>query len=149
MSDLVSNKKAKFDYNFIKSFDAGVTLLGFEVKALRKGKGSLSGSYVIVRGNEAFIVGMDIPPYQQNNTPEGYDSRRIRRLLLNKKEISELVGHEKAMGESIIPKRVFLKNNKVKIELGVAKGKKKFDKRETIKKRETDRNINRILKDRN
>lgn len=148
MSDLVSNKKAKFDFNFISSFDAGVSLLGYEVKALRNGKGSLSGSYVIIRGKEAFIVGMDIPPYQPKNTPEGYDSRRLRRLLLNRKEISELIGHEKAKGESIIPKRVFLKNNKIKIELGIAKGKKKFDKRETIKKRETDRNINRILKDR-
>lgn len=145
---LVINKKAKFDYELVRDYEAGISLLGFEVKAIRNGKGSLSGSYVIIRGNEAFLVGFDLPPYQPKNTPEDYDPKRPRKLLLSKKEIGELGGYEKEKNLTIVPVKMFLKNNKIKLEIAVGRGKRKFDKRETIKKRETDRDIERVMKGR-
>lgn len=145
---LITNKRAKFDYELVKDYEAGISLLGFEVKALKSGRGSLTGSYIIIRGGEAFLVGFDLPPYQLKNTPEDYDSKRPRKLLLSKKEISELGGYEKEKNLAIVPINIFLKDNKIKLKIAVGKGKKKFDKRETIKKRETDRDIERVMKGR-
>ena len=100
---LVQNKKVHFNYEILEKFEAGIQLRGFEVKSLKTGQGSLAGAYVIVRGNEAFVVGMHVPPYQQANTPKEYDPYRARKLLLNKKEISQLVGFEKQKGLTIVP----------------------------------------------
>lgn len=144
MSDLVFNKKATFNYEITDTLTAGVELLGFEVKALRAGQGSLDGSYVTVRGGEAFLVGMQIPAFQPNNTPKDYDPRRERRLLLTKAEITSLVGSKL----TIVPISVYSIGRKIKAKIGLATSKKKFDKRDVIKKRETDRETRREFRDR-
>jgi len=143
---LVANKKAYFNYEILEKLEAGIELLGFEVKSLKKGQGSLEGSHVTVRGSEAFVTGMQIPPYQPANTPKDYDLIRNRKLLLTKKEIAKLSGEENQKGLTIIPLSVYNKGRKLKIEIAVVRGKKKYDKRETIKKRDTERDIRRELK---
>lgn len=143
---LIENRKAYFNYEILEKLDAGIELLGFEVKAIRKGQGSLEGTHVTIRGNEVFIIGMNIPPYQVANTPKEYEPTRNRKLLLTKKEIESLAGTEKQKGLTIVPISVYNKGRKLKISLGIARGKKKFDKRQTIKKRETDREIRREMK---
>lgn len=146
MANLLENKKVRFDYETLETLEAGVELFGFEVKALREGKGSLEGSHVIVRGDEAFLVGAHVPPYQVANAPEDYNPERNRRLLLTKKEISELAGSESKKGLTIVPVSVYNKGRKIKIKLAVVRGKKLHDKRETIKKRESERELRRTLK---
>ncbi len=136
---LITNKKAHFNYEITGNFTAGMELFGFEVKSVRKGQGSLEGSYVTVRGNEAFLLNSFIPPFQEKNTPPDYDPRRNRKLLLNKDEIKELADIEKTKGLTIVPISVYNKGRVLKVDLGVGKGKKKFDKRETIKKKDVDR----------
>jgi SsrA-binding protein len=143
---LISNKKAFFNYEIIDKLEAGIELIGLEVKSLRKGQGSLDGSHVTVRGKEAYLVGMQIPPFQSANTPESYNPTRNRRLLLTKKELKELEGVEHQKGLTIVPISVYNKGRKLKVEFGIARGKKRFDKRQTIKKRETDRETRRTLK---
>lgn len=147
MSQLVENKKAYFDYEILEKFEAGVELRGFEVKALRLKRGSLLGARVIVRGGEAFVVGMDIPPYQATNTPKDYESDRTRRLLLKKSEIKYLTGKGEEKGLTIIPIRVYTKGQRIKMEIGIARGLKKYDKREKIKEREVKRKLWRGMKD--
>ncbi|MDP6387849.1 MAG: SsrA-binding protein SmpB [Candidatus Pacebacteria bacterium] len=146
MTVLIKNKKAHFNYEITETFEAGMELFGFEVKSLRKKQGSLEGSHVIIRGGEVFLVGATIPPYQPANTPKDYDSIRNRRLLLTKKEIARLSGFENQKGLTIVPVLVYSKRAKIKVEIGVAKGKKKYDKRETIKKKDTERDLKRSLK---
>jgi SsrA-binding protein len=148
MTTLVENKKAHFDYEIIETFDAGIELLGFEVKALRNKRGSLEGSHVTVRGGEAFAIGITIPPYQQNNVPESYEPMRNRRLLLQKAELAKMAGFERQKGLTIVPVSVYTHKRKLKLRIGLARGKKKFDKRETIKKREAKRTIEREIKSR-
>lgn len=143
---LVQNKKVLFDYEILEKFEAGLKLHGFEVKSLRNGQGSLRGAYIIVRGGEAFVIGMNVPPYQPANAPKEYDPNRPRKLLLNKKEIATLVGFEKQKGLTIVPLSVYNKNSKLKLEIVVGRGKKKYDKRETIKRRDTERDIGRRLR---
>lgn len=145
---LVSNKKAYFDFEILERFEAGLELFGFEVKSLKSGQGSLAGSYIILRGGEAFLVEASIPPYQPANTPKEYDERRPRRLLLTKKELSELIGIEKQKRLTMVPLSLYNKGGTIKAELAVVRGKKKHDKRETIKKRDVERDIGRTLKNR-
>lgn len=143
---LISNKKAHFNYEILEKIEAGIELLGLEVKALKQGNGSLEGAYVVVRGNEAFIVNMNIPPYQPKNTPSTYDPLRTRKILLSKKEIEELENIDKGSGKgglTIVPISVYNKGKKIKVEIATVRGKKKFDKRESIKKRDTERDIRR------
>lgn len=146
MKILVKNQKVFFNYEITDKYNAGIELLGFEVKSVKEGRGNMEGSYVVIRGGEAYLIGLDIPPYQQKNTPDGYDSKRNRRLLLNKKELEILAEREGEKGLTIVPISLYNNGRKIKLELGVAKGKKKFDKRQTIKKRESDKEINRALK---
>ncbi len=143
---LIDNKKAYFDYDITQKYEAGIELLGFEVKSIKKGQGSLLGSYVIVRGDEAFVMNMQIPPFQPSNTPSDYNPERSRKILLSKKEIKELKEIEKQKGLTIVPIMVYNKGRKLKVEIGVARGKKRFDKRNTIKERETDIEIRREFK---
>ncbi|MEW6617427.1 MAG: SsrA-binding protein SmpB [Patescibacteria group bacterium] len=138
------NKRAGFDYEILETFEAGIELKGFEVKSIASGRVSTVGSYAIVRGNEVWVVNLDIPPYQPQNTPEGYDPKRTRKLLLHKKEIEHLIGRTKEKGLTIVPIKMYNKNSKIKIELGLGRSKKKYDKREVIKKRETEREIRRL-----
>ncbi|MBI2046319.1 MAG: SsrA-binding protein SmpB [Parcubacteria group bacterium] len=143
---LIINKKAHFNYELMEKFEAGMSLFGLEVKSLKKNQGSLLGAHVIVRGGEAYIVGMHIPPYQPNNTPKEYDPDRTRRLLLTQKELGELAGAEAQKGLTIVPISVYSKGRKLKLQIAIARGKKKYDKRETLKKRDAEREIARTLK---
>jgi len=155
MADLIFNKKATFDYEIGDTLDAGIELTGAEVKTLRKNQGSLEGSYVLVRGGEAYLVNVHIPPYQVNNTPKEYDERRERRLLLTRQEINMLAGKSSGgakvggkTGLTSVPLSVYNVGRKIKVKIGLVRSKKKFDKRETIKKREVDRDIRREFRDR-
>ncbi len=144
---LLKNKKAGLNYEFIEKFEAGIKLFGFEVKSLKSKRGSLEGGYATTKDGEVFVLNLEIPPYQAGNTPKEYESRRERKLLLTKKEIARFAGLEKQKGLTIVPISVYTKGNKIKLELAVAKGKKKYDKREDIKKRDTLRDTQRELKD--
>ena len=144
---LISNKKAHFNYEILERYQAGIELLGPEVKALRASHGSLEGSHVTVRGGEAFLIGMSVNPYQVGNMPKGYDATRNRRLLLTKTEIAELGTQESKKGLTIVPLSVYNKGHKLKVEIAIVKGKKSHDKRETIKKREAERDVMRDIKD--
>lgn len=143
---LIENKKARFEYELIKTYEAGAELLGHEVKAVRGGMGSLEGARVSVRGGETFLVGATIAPYQSGNTPASYDPERTRRLLLSAREIQELSGAESQRGLTIIPLKWYNRGPRLKIEIAVARRKKKYDKRETLKRRDTEREIARTLK---
>lgn len=143
---LIQNKKAYFDYEILEKLTAGIELLGFEVKSLRDKKGSLEGAYVTVRGGEAYLMNANIPPWQPKNTPKTYDPVRNRRLLLTKKEIATLSATESKKGLTIVPILVYNKGRKIKVEIATVRGKKQFDKRESTKQRETEREIRRTLK---
>ncbi|MEI7709375.1 MAG: SsrA-binding protein SmpB [bacterium] len=146
MSNYAENRKARFNYEILEKYEAGIELLGTEVKSVRGGQMSLEGAFVIVRGGEAFLINANIPPYQAKNTPKDYDPLRNRTLLLTKKEIAELAENEKNKSLTIVPIAVYNKGRKIKLEVAQVKGKKKFDKRETLKKRDTDREIRRDVR---
>jgi len=148
MTFYVENRKAYFNYEFLEKYEAGIELLGPEVKSIRNGQMSLEGAFVIIRGGEAFLINANIPPYQPANIPKDYDMLRNRKLLLTKKEIKELADTGKNKSLTIMPISVYNKGRKIKMEIVLAKGKKKFDKRETIKKRESERSIRRESKER-
>ncbi|QQG46070.1 MAG: SsrA-binding protein SmpB [Candidatus Niyogibacteria bacterium] len=146
MTGLLQNKKAYFDYEILEKLEAGLELRGFEVKALRNKQGSLLGARVIIRGGEAYIIGMEIPPYQAANTPKEYEPQRTRKLLLKKSEINYLAGKSEQKGLAVIPIQIYAKGQVLKMEIGIARGKKKYDKRAKIKERESKRKIERELK---
>jgi SsrA-binding protein len=146
MANYAENRKARFNYEILERYEAGIELLGTEVKSVRHAQMSLEGAFVIIRGGEAFLINANIPPFQPKNTPEDYDPLRNRKLLLTKKEIIELTGSEKNKSLTIVPISVYNKGRKIKVEVALVKGKKKMDKSETIKKRETDREIRREYK---
>lgn len=148
MTVYINNRKAHFNYTIEDTYEAGIELTGSEVKSIKKGSGNINSAFCIVRGGEAFIVNMDIPPYQPNNTDPGYDPTRTRRLLLSKKEIKELGEKDDIKRLTLVPLSLYSKGRRIKVSVAIAKGKKEFDKRETIKKRETDREIRRTLKSR-
>ncbi len=152
MKVLAENRKAKFEYEVLDKFEAGLVLLGQEVKSIKTGRISIKGSYVVLRQSakgvlpEVYLVGANIPPYQPKNTPKDYEPERSRKLLLTKSEIKHLIGKTKEKGLTLIPLRVYTKRSKIKLEFGIAKGRKKTDKRELIKKREVERELKRELK---
>lgn len=146
MSDLVKNKRAGFNFELLERYEAGVELLGTEVKSIRKGQGKLEGSHVVVRGGEAYLVGASIPPFQKANAPKDYEPERVRRLLLKNKEILELFTESEKKGLTVVPIRWYNKGRVLKIEIAVGRGKKKHDKRDSIKSRDTKREIDRTLK---
>jgi len=146
MERILYNRKVSFNYEILEKFNAGIELFGFEVKSLRQKHGSLDGSYVIIEDGEVFLVGAHIPAYQPKNTPKEYDLYRKRRLLLHKEEINKLIGISEQKGLTIVPISIYNSGRKLKVEIAVAKGKKKYDKRETIKKRDVERDIGRTLK---
>ncbi len=146
MASYAENRKVRFDYEILEKFECGIELIGTEVKAIRGGLMSLEGSFVIVRGGEAYLMNANIPPYQVANAPKDYDPLQNRKLLLTKKEIGELGDSGKNKSLTIVPISVYNKGRKIKVEIALVKGKKKFDKRETIKKRETDREVRREYK---
>lgn len=131
---LVENKKLHLTYIITSTFEAGIELFGFEVKSLRKKQGSLDGAKVIVRGGEAFLVGIYIPPYQSGNTLTSYDPYRTRKLLLKKSEVADLYGLEISKTLTLHPISLYLKGGLIKCEIAVCKKKNARDKREDIKK---------------
>ncbi len=143
---LVENKRAKFDYEILETYEAGIELRGFEVKAIKSGRINLAGSYVVVRNNGARFLNADISPYQPKNMPADYDSKRTRRLLLRKSELRNLIGRIQEKGLTLVPLKIYTKGKagRIKIEIGLGKSRKKRDKRELIKKRETEREMRRI-----
>lgn len=146
MATYIDNRKAYFNYNVEETFEAGIELTGFEVKSIKKGQGSLNAAFCVVRGGEAYILGLHIPPYQPNNTSAGYDPDMTRKLLLTKKEIKKLADKDSIKGLTLVPISLYSKGRYIKVSVAVARGKKVFDKRETIKKRESDREISREYK---
>lgn len=143
---LVENTRIRFDYTLLEEIEAGIELLGFEVKSLRAGRGSLKGARVVARGGEAYLVGATIPPWQAANTPPSYDPERSRRLLLSGKEIAHIASAEGQKGLTIVPISVYNKGRNLKVSIAIARGKKGTDKRQTIQAREEKRRISRTLK---
>ncbi|MBI3631273.1 MAG: SsrA-binding protein SmpB [Candidatus Staskawiczbacteria bacterium] len=146
MQILSENKKAHFDYEILEKFEAGLVLQGQEVKSIKGGHISLTGSYVIFKQDEPYLIGAKVPAYQPKNMPADYNPERLRKLLLNKKEINQLIGKSNEKGFSLIPLKVYTKDGRIKLEFGLARGKKKYNKKEHIKRRDTEREINRELK---
>ncbi len=147
MPTLVKNKKAFYNYHILEKMEGGLVLIGQEVKALKEGKGSLFGSFLSIKSGEVYLVNCNITPYQPKNTPKNYNPQRDRKVLLNKNEIKNLIGKTKEKGVTFIPLSIYTKKNYIKLEFAVAKGKKKYDKREAIKKRDIDRNLQKKLKE--
>lgn len=139
----ISNRKAKHDYFIIDKLEAGIVLKGTEVKSLRKGNANLQDSYAEVKGGEVWLEGMHISPYEQGSI-YNHEPRRKRKLLLQKKQIRKLLGGLKEKGLTLVPLSIYFKGPYAKVELALSRGKKSFDKRETIAKRESDRHIARL-----
>jgi SsrA-binding protein len=146
MSTYIQNRKAHFNFEILETLEAGLMLHGFEVKAIRAGKGKLEGSYVIIRGGEAFLVGASISAYQPANTPKKYDAERVRKLLFSKKELAHLEQQTENARLTAIPLKLYNVGRNIKLEVALARGKKKHDKRESIKARDSKRDIERTLK---
>ena len=134
-----TNPKAHFDYQIIETFEAGLSLAGQEVKSIKNGKVSLKGAYVKILNGEAWLLGAIVSPYQANNVPPDYDQQRNRKLLLKKSELQYLQTKSQEQGLTLVPIKVYSKKNLIKLEIGLARGKKKYDKREAIKKKEFER----------
>ncbi len=143
--EYLRNKKATFDFHFEETIEAGIELLGTEVKSVKAGHGSLSGAYVSVVGGSLVLLGAHIPAWQEKNTDAGYDPYRTRTLLVHKKELIYINRVLKTKGLTIIPVSLYGKSRHIKVQIAIAKGKKTFDKRETIKKRDLDREERRSL----
>jgi len=143
---LLENKRVGFDYEILETIEAGLELLGLEVKSLRAGQGSLKGARVVARGGEAFLVGATIPAWQISNAPKSYEPDRTRRLLLSREEIARISSAEAEKGLTIVPLSIYNKRRKLKLGIAIARGKKKEDKRHTIRTREEKRRIERTLK---
>lgn len=143
---LIENKKVGLDYTILEELEAGIELLGIEVKSLRSGQGSLKGARVIARGGEVYLVGASIPAWQIANAPRSYDPERPRRLLLSQREIAHVASAEGEKGLTVVPIRVYNRGRKLKLAIAIARGKKKEDKRQTIRAREEKRRIERSLK---
>lgn len=139
MAEYATNPKAGFDYEILDTIEAGIILEGHEVKSIKTGKASIKGTYVKIMNEEVYLIGATIAPYQPANTPKKYDPQRSRKLLLSRKEISELIDTSQAKGTTLVPLKLYDKKGKIKLLVGIARGKKKYDKRETIKKKDVQR----------
>lgn len=147
MKIVAQNRKAFHDYQFEEQFEAGMVLTGTEVKSLRDGKANLKDSYVIVKNGEAFLLNCHISPYSHGNIMN-HDPLRTRKLLLHAREIEKLQGKASQKGYSLIPLKIYFKGGRAKVEIGIGRGKRQYEKRESIKKREADREIERAMKTR-
>jgi SsrA-binding protein len=147
MKVVCQNRKAYHDYLIEETLEAGISLLGTEVKSLREGKANLKDSYVIIKGKEAFLLNCHISPYSHGNIMN-HDPLRSRKLLLHRKEIEGVIGKSLQKGYTLIPLKIYFKDSYAKVEIGVAKGKRLYEKREKIKEREAKRAIERVMKSR-
>ena len=141
MKVLTSNRKARFNYDIIETMEAGLVLSGAEVKSVRLGRASLSGSHLSIKEGEVWLTNTSIPPYQVNNTPASYKIDQDRKILLNKNEIRSLIGQTKEKGATLIPLRIYTKKNKIKLEIALARGRSKKGKRDVLKKRDLEREM--------
>ncbi len=146
MRALAENRRARFDYDILETIEAGMVLTGQEVKSVKLGRMSLTGSFGTVHENAVWLTGASIPPYQPKNAPPNYDPERSRKLLLHRDEIAKLIGKMRERGLTLVPLKVYSSHGRIKVELGIARGKKQHDKRETIRRREATREIDRTLK---
>ncbi|MGM0902664.1 SsrA-binding protein SmpB [Mesobacillus persicus] len=144
---VAQNKKAYHDYFVEETFETGIVLQGTEIKSIRAGRVNLKDSYARVQNGEVFLYGMHVSPYEQGNR-YNHDPLRERKLLLHRREINKLIGETKETGYALVPLKVYLKNGYAKVLLGLARGKKKYDKREDLKKKEAKREIERAFRDR-
>jgi len=147
MKPVAQNRKAFHDYTIEETLEAGIMLVGTEVKSLREGKVNLKDSYVLVKNSEVFLLNCHISPYSHGNIMN-HDPLRTRKLLIHKKEIAKLQGKAAVKGYSLIPLKIYFKGSHAKVEIGLAKGKRQYEKRDSIKKREADREIQRAMKSR-
>jgi len=145
MKTIAQNRKAFHDYTIEDTLEAGIMLVGTEVKSIREGKVNLKDSYVIVKGSEVFLLNCHISPYSHGNIMN-HEPLRTRKLLLHKKEISKIQEKAAIKGYSLIPLKIYFKGSHAKIEIGLAKGKRQYEKRDTIKKKEADREIQRAMR---
>lgn len=143
---VATNRKARHDYNIEDTIEAGIVLTGTEIKSIRAGRMNLQDSFAQVRNGEVWLVGAHISPYTHGNR-ENHDPLRDRKLLLHRREINRLAGKVQERGYTLVPLRVYLKDGRAKVELGLARGKKQYDKRESIAKRDFDREMRRAVKD--
>lgn len=143
--NITVNRKARYEYEILQTFEAGIVLQGTEVKSLRQGKINLVDSYAALKENEVWLVGAHIGVYDHGNI-NNHEPTRTRKLLLNRNEIKKLIGKTKEKGQTLIPLRVYFKKGKVKVELALGKGKKAYDKREAIAKRDLQRDQERSVK---
>ena len=148
MTTFAENKKAYFNYQILEKFEAGMVLTGQEVKSIRSGRINLAGSYVVLKDEETYLINATIPPYQPKNISPDYNPRQARKLLLKKSEIKYLIGKSQQKSLTLVPLKVYTKRRKIKLEFAIAKGMKKADKRELIKKREIKRELKRELETR-
>ena len=139
---VVTNRKALHDYFILERFETGIVLKGTEVKSLRQGSANLQDGYATVRNGEVWLIGLHISPFEKGNI-NNHDPKRERKLLMHRKEIRKLIGKTSDKGTTLVPLRVYFKNNIVKLELGLARGKQLHDKREAIAKREMERQLRR------
>ena len=144
---VATNKKAFHEYFILEKIEAGISLLGTEVKAIREGRLNLKDSYAMVQSGEMFLFNCHISPYSHGNR-ENHDPLRKRKLLLHEREVQKLIGKTQEKGLTLVPLRVYLKRGRVKVELGVARGKKLIDKRETERRKEADREAKAAMKHR-
>ena len=145
MKIVAQNRKAGFNYQFLQTFEAGLVLQGSEVKSLRDGKANLGDAYALIKNGEVFLLNCHISPYPPA-AHTNHEPLRTRKLLLHKKEVEKLIGTLQEKGLTLIPTKLYLKQGRAKVELALAKGKKLFDKRESIKKKESRRAMSRALK---
>jgi len=146
MTTLATNKRARFDYEISDTYEAGLALLGHEVKSAKTGHISLKESFVTIKGNELYLTNANIPLYKHAGVVPNHNPTRPRKLLLRRSEIKQLIGKAKTQGLTLVPIRVYTKKRHLKLEFGVGKGKKQFDKRQTIAKREDEKRMKRALK---
>ncbi len=144
----INNKKAYYDYQILDTIEAGLVLSGTEIKSIRDGRANLKDSYAIVKNGEVFILNMHISHYKEGNI-FNHDETRTRKLLLNKKEIFKLRDTVVLNGNTLVPLKIYFKNNRAKLLLGIAKGKKSYDKRESIKQRDVNRELKKQYKNLN
>jgi len=146
MAELSFNRKALYDYEILEKYEAGLALTGHEVKSAKMGHMNLQGAYVVIRGEETYLLNAAISPFQPKNAPADYDQTRTKKLLLHKHEVQSLIGKTRRKGLTLIPISVYTKKAKIKIEIALARGKRQADKREKIIKREAKRDIERTIR---
>ncbi len=146
MAPLIENKKARIRFEVLETYQAGLELLGTEVKALRGKLGTLEGSRIVVRGGEAYLVGMTIPPHQEPNAPKSYDPDRPRRLLLKRTEIAELLDADSKKGLTVVPLELYNIGRHIKAQVAIVRGKNKADKREDMKRKDAKKEADQLLK---